>query len=160
MPTHASSSSLVSDLTPFGPVNVGATERMVTAGLGGALLLAGLAGGPASRTALGLPLGVPLGLVGGVLLLRAVTGHCPAYQALGVGGRGEPMRLPPPERFGRSSAPDRQRGADRGADVAEVLGGPHPDRMERTARTTADEVTRDSEYSFPASDPPGWRDDR
>ncbi len=145
----SSDAGLVSDFLPIGEVNVGPTERFATAGIGGALLLAGLARGQAG--------GIAMGVLGGILLTRAVTGHCPAYQAL-RGGRGrEPLALPPSDRYGWQGGPRYERA--RSDDVAEVLGGPHPDTMRQSARTARDDVTRDSEYSFPASDPPGWRDD-
>lgn len=57
-------------------VNVGQTERTVSAVAGGALALVGLR----MRS---LP-GVLLAAVGGGLVYRGVTGHCPAYQSAGV----------------------------------------------------------------------------
>ena len=59
-----------------GVVNVGQSERVVSAVAGGALALAGLK----MRS---LP-GVLLAAVGGALAYRGVTGHCHAYEALGV----------------------------------------------------------------------------
>lgn len=56
-------------------VNVGDFERMLSVLGGGALALYGL------RRSLG-PLTLLLG--GGVLLYRGLTGHCPAYEAMGV----------------------------------------------------------------------------
>src|SRR5687767_14048947 len=57
-------------------VNVAQTERVVSAVAGGALALAGLK----MRS---LP-GVLLSVLGGSLVYRGVTGHCHAYEALGV----------------------------------------------------------------------------
>ena len=57
-------------------VNVGQTERTISAVAGGALALAGL-----SRGSLG---GLALAALGGGLIYRGVTGHCPAYNAMGV----------------------------------------------------------------------------
>jgi uncharacterized membrane protein len=57
-------------------VNVGQTERQISAIGGGALALYGL-----TRGSLG---GLLLAGVGGALVYRGVTGHCPAYTATGV----------------------------------------------------------------------------
>ena len=57
-------------------VNVGQTERTISAVAGGALALAGLSRGT-------LP-GLVLAALGGGLVYRGVTGHCPAYNAMGV----------------------------------------------------------------------------
>lgn len=138
----------IAALRPEGEVNVGPTERMLTAGLGGALLLAGLARGrgPGAAT------GAAMGLAGALLLARAATGFCPAYRMLGRQGRMPVLALPPPT--------ERTPKVRRSDDVAEVLGGPHPAARPPAGRPAAhDEVTRDSELSFPASDPPGWRAD-
>jgi uncharacterized membrane protein len=59
-----------------GAVNVGAAERLLSTLGGGALALFGM-----SRRS--LP-GLALAAVGGGLLYRGVTGHCPLYQTLGV----------------------------------------------------------------------------
>jgi uncharacterized membrane protein len=56
--------------------NVGGTERVVSALVGGALTLHGL-----RRGGMG---GLIVGVVGGVVAMRGLTGHCPAYAALGV----------------------------------------------------------------------------
>jgi hypothetical protein len=56
-------------------VNVGDAERWVSAIGGGALALYGL------RRSLG---GLALAVGGGMLLYRGVTGHCAAYQSLGM----------------------------------------------------------------------------
>ncbi|MGI8995695.1 MAG: SRPBCC family protein [Pyrinomonadaceae bacterium] len=57
-------------------VNVGESERYISAIGGGALALYGLTRGSLA--------GVALALVGGGLLYRGVTGHCDVYEALGV----------------------------------------------------------------------------
>ena len=57
-------------------VNVGHLERVVSAVAGGALAVAGLR----MRS---LP-GLLVAALGGGLVYRGVTGHCPAYQSLGV----------------------------------------------------------------------------
>src|SRR5438128_8537793 len=63
-------------------VNVGETERIVSAVAGGALAVWGL-----SRMSLG---GVLVAAVGAALGYRAVTGHCDVYEKLGIdtGGAG------------------------------------------------------------------------
>ena len=57
-------------------VNIGETERIVSAIVGGALTIGGL-----SRLSLG---GLIVAGVGAALGYRAVTGHCPVYEKLGV----------------------------------------------------------------------------
>ncbi len=57
------------------PVNVGPDERMFSAVGGGALVAAGIARGGC--------LGLTMLFVGASLLMRGVTGHCPANEALG-----------------------------------------------------------------------------
>lgn len=61
------------------PLNVGATERLVTALAGGLLTAVALRN---RRSAW------PLALVGGALLLRGATGRCPIFKALGVSSAG------------------------------------------------------------------------
>src|SRR6267143_685152 len=61
-------------------VNVGETERIVSAIVGGALTIGGL-----SRLSLG---GLLVAGVGAALGYRAVTGHCPVYQKLGIDAGG------------------------------------------------------------------------
>lgn len=58
------------------PSNVGAGERAASAVGGGALVVYGL-----TRRSLG---GALLAGLGGVLAYRGITGHCPAYGALGI----------------------------------------------------------------------------
>jgi uncharacterized membrane protein len=57
-------------------VNVGSTERLVSAVAGGALAVAGL-------RARSVP-GALAALVGGALVYRGVSGHCSGYSALGI----------------------------------------------------------------------------
>src|SRR5687768_10941924 len=59
-----------------GRVNVGNAERTMAGVVGAALALYGIQ----RRT---LPSGV-LGLLGGALIYRAASGHCPVYKALGI----------------------------------------------------------------------------
>ncbi|ACI98280.1 YgaP-like transmembrane domain [Rhodospirillum centenum] len=158
------SQTFISNTLPFGPVNVGPAERMVTAGLGGTLLLAGLGrGGPGGTLAV---------LAGGLLLTRAVTGHCPAYRAMGITGTGQtgqsgqvPPMHRPQGRAGGGLAPDLPRaGRDNPAyprtpdnGVAEVLRRPGGKaRPTRTWLEEEDLVEQASEMSFPASDPPAY----
>jgi uncharacterized membrane protein len=61
-------------------VNVGETERIVSAILGGALVGFGLA-----RTSLG---GLLVGVAGAALGYRGITGHCDAYAKLGIDAAG------------------------------------------------------------------------
>jgi uncharacterized membrane protein len=56
--------------------NVGGTERLLSIGGGLALAMTGMS----SRS----PRGLALALMGGGLLYRGITGHCHAYDALGV----------------------------------------------------------------------------
>lgn len=56
--------------------NVAGTERMISGFLGGALTVFGL-----WRRSIG---GAALAATGGVLAYRAITGHCPLYEAIGA----------------------------------------------------------------------------
>jgi hypothetical protein len=58
------------------PLNVGTGER-IACGITGAALLANGIGRPSIRNAM-------LALIGGALLQRGLTGHCPIYQRLGI----------------------------------------------------------------------------
>jgi len=58
------------------PINVGPTERTVSAAAGALLALAGL-----SRRSVG---GLALAALGGGLIYRGVSGNCPAYRAAGI----------------------------------------------------------------------------
>ena len=71
----------ISDTIRVGEANVGETERWASGIAGGALALYGLAG----RRSL---FGGLLAALGGTLLYRGITGHCPMYGALGVDTRG------------------------------------------------------------------------
>ncbi len=72
-------------------VNVGETERYASAIGGGALAIYGLTRGSLS--------GLVLGLVGGALVYRGVSGHCDVYEAAGIstareGERGSRVSVP------------------------------------------------------------------
>ena len=56
--------------------NVGSTERAVSTAAGAILAVTGLA----RRS----PLGLALAAIGGGLIYRGITGHCPAYRAAGI----------------------------------------------------------------------------
>src|SRR6266545_3928688 len=71
-------------------VNVRDTERMITGAVGGILILAGL-----RRS---LP-GLIVAGIGGTLLYRAFTGHCDAYEALGIDTAHEDEPAAPEEYF-------------------------------------------------------------
>jgi len=121
-------------------INVGPTERMLSAGLGGALLFGGYARGRAT--------GALLALAGAALLLRGVSGFCPAYAAqdrrLGAGDATKAAR--------RDSVPRERRSTA----TAEVLGGPQRDEHSGDGAPHEDLVQEASEQSFPASDPPAY----
>lgn len=63
------------------PVNVGNSERVLSALAGGSLLIYGL-----SRRS---PLGLMTAIIGGGLLYRGLTGHCQLYALLGVSAGGD-----------------------------------------------------------------------
>ena len=65
----------VADYLPVQEANVGKTERLLSAALGGFLTLHGL---------MGRKFDLLSTLVGGALLYRGASGHCQLYQALGV----------------------------------------------------------------------------
>ena len=103
-----------------GPKNVGSTERWISILGGAALVMRGM-----SRPSMA---GALLGLGGVGLLYRGITGHCPAYEALGIDHSDE-------------SYAERQR----------------PPTLEGSGRRSIrDEIEKASEDSFPASDPPSW----
>lgn len=64
-------------------VNIGRAERIGSVALGAGLLLSGLRGGLLRQLA--------FGLAGAALVRRGLTGHCDAYQALGIDAT-EPWR--------------------------------------------------------------------
>jgi hypothetical protein len=103
-----------------GPKNIGTIERWLSILGGAALILRGM-NRPSMTNAL-------LGLGGVALVNRGVTGHCPAYEALGV---------------------DHSDGAEAARQRPPTLEG-------RGRRSIRDEIEKASEDSFPASDPPSW----
>lgn len=70
---------------PPTPTNVSDSERIVSLGVGGALL---------ANAVCGKHLGLLSGLAGGYLLYRAATGHCPGYQMLKPNGSGPVTAVP------------------------------------------------------------------
>jgi uncharacterized membrane protein len=66
----------IADIIGERDVNVGTSERWVSGAIGGALALYGLTRGSFS--------GVLPALLGGLLVDRAVSGHCSAYRLLGI----------------------------------------------------------------------------
>jgi hypothetical protein len=103
-----------------GEKNVGTTERWLSVLGGAALILRGM-NRPSMTNSL-------LGLGGVALVYRGVTGHCPAYEALGVDRSDEALA-------GRKRTPAIEGGG---------------------RRSIRDEIEGASEDSFPASDPPSW----
>src|SRR4051794_4041946 len=73
-------------------VNVGDMERMITGVVGGLLLLGALKKNVPGLLVAG---------IGGAMLYRAVTGYCPAYQAMGIdtahGAHGQDQGAEPEE---------------------------------------------------------------
>jgi uncharacterized membrane protein len=67
--------------------NVGRTERMLTAIAGGGLLGYGLTRHERA--------GYWIAAAGGALIVRAATGYCPLYQALGIRTNKRPRKTPP-----------------------------------------------------------------
>jgi uncharacterized membrane protein len=63
--------------------NVGQTERWVTGAAGGLAVLAGVAAFAAPKRPHSIG-GSTLVAVGGAMLYRAFSGHCPAYSAMGI----------------------------------------------------------------------------
>jgi len=81
--------------TPAAPreINVSLDERKISLVAGSALALFGLA-----RRSIG---GLGLAALGGALVYRGTTGHCPMYSALGVNTSGDESSAPPEEYFQR-----------------------------------------------------------
>src|SRR2546422_7862352 len=77
LPLNNSENRTVSNSNEVGPsVNVGSIERLASALAGGALAIYGL-----RRRSIG---GLALSIAGAALLHRGSTGHCNAYDALGI----------------------------------------------------------------------------
>lgn len=72
-------------LSPHSEVNVGNTERVISAIVGSALISGGIA-----RHSL---FGIMLAVGGGGLIYRALTGHCPINERLGRNTAGMPRSL-------------------------------------------------------------------
>jgi uncharacterized membrane protein len=71
--------------------NVGSTERTVSTAVGALLALGGL-----SRRSAG---GLALAAIGGGLIYRGVSGHCPVYQAAGINTADEMSAAASPEDY-------------------------------------------------------------
>lgn len=124
--------------------NVGEMERIGSAVAGGALLLCALRPKflpPAVWTVGGAALGVGL-------LVRAVTGHCSVYRAMGVSTAGS-------EPFGRAleSSPSQRDGYSENSTFAAQSAAPAAATSE-CPTAASDRVDEASWESFPASDPP------
>ncbi len=96
-----------SDQGQAGATNVGDTERTISTAAGGLIVLCGL-----SRLSLST---IVAAVAGGALLYRGLTGHCSAYQALGIStacgiGNDEPRSTRPiPIHYGVAEASPRSR---------------------------------------------------
>jgi hypothetical protein len=121
--------------------NVGKIERWASILGGGALAALALRRGPRVT-----PLSSALALGATTLLFRGATGHCPAYQALGVNTA--------------DLGEDWSRPLSRVREGAQKFRGkwslPEGARPAGTAGTAADVVEDASAHSFPASDPPSF----
>jgi hypothetical protein len=116
--------------------NVGTIERWTSAVGGGALLAWAVARRPLSAVSGAAALG------GAALLIRAATGHCPVYAALGVDTALEGPRV--------SLHGDTVRSGGRTWPLPE---GARRIRPRRESRDTVEEASHES---FPASDPPSF----
>lgn len=131
---------LVDRVLPLSRINVGTVERWLSAGIGAALLAAAAGRGRG---------GMALAAMGGVLVARGVSGHCPVYHA-----------VDPHRGFGDAARHALNRPHEEMRDqrhIAETLSGPHATPREQRGRAPRrDKVEMASEQSFPASDPPSF----
>ena len=121
--------SLSNDLPHDLPRNVGTVERIVSVALGAGALAAFLRRPRVTR--------LPVAMLGGALLFRGATGHCPAKAIAanaGCGCCGGGLR----------------------AGSREPEGSPEESSTEREDTERRDSVQEASEESFPASDPPSF----
>jgi hypothetical protein len=131
---------VVDRVLPLSRINLGLTERWASAGIGAALLAAAAGRGRG---------GMVLAAIGGALVARGMTGHCPLYHA-----------VDPHRGFGHEARDAMSRPHEEMRDprhVTEALSGPHPTaRQQRGRAPRHDKVEQASEHSFPASDPPSF----